>query len=140
MPLPCITLVPKQQHPSSMSDFRPIACCNILYKCVTKMLADRLRKILPNLVSPFQSAFVPKLLIGDNILLAQALCKNYHLNSGQPRCMFKIDIKKSFDTLNWSFLANLLEKMGFSNISINWVMSSEFHQSLHDFCENKRVT
>lgn len=68
-----LALVPKQLSCTVMSDFRPIACCNILYKCITKMLAFRLKKVMPFLISASQSAFVPKRLIGDNILLVQAL-------------------------------------------------------------------
>lgn len=118
-----LALIPKVQSASRMSDFRPIACCNILYKCITKMLAARLKKIIHLLISPSQSAFVPKRLIGDNILLAQALFRNYHLNSDPARCAFKIDLKKAFDTLHWGFLKSSLQKMGFPLTFVNWVMS-----------------
>lgn len=110
-----LALVPKVSPSMLMSDFRPIACCNIIYKCITKLLAMRMKKLLPSLISLSQSAFIPNRVIGDNILLAQALFKNYHLNSGAPRCAMKIDIKKAFDTLNWDFLA-ALQHMGFSGI------------------------
>lgn len=117
-----ISLIPKQQPATTMSDFRPIACCNVLFKCITKMLAIGLKKILPTLISPYQSAFVPKRLIGDNILLAQSLCKNYHLDSGQPRCAIKVDLKKAFDTLNWRFPSQVLQRMGFPTVFIDWFM------------------
>lgn len=84
-------------------------------------MAFRLKKLMPGLISMAQSAFVPQRLIGDNILLAQALFKNYHLNSGTPRCALKIDIKKAFDTLNWGFLLNSLRKMGFPPLFIDWI-------------------
>lgn len=117
-----LVLVPKIYPTKDMADFRPIACCNVLYKCITKMLASRLKPMLADIISPSQSAFVPHRLIGDNVLLAQALFKNYHLSSGKPRCAFKIDIKKAFDTLHWNFLVVALRKMGFPAIYINWVM------------------
>lgn len=118
-----LALIPKSSTPSSMSDYRPIACCNVIYKCIAKLLAFRLQSVVASLVSTSQSAFVPGRFIGDNILLAQALFKDYHLHSGSPRCAFKIDIKKAFDTLNWSFLRNTLKKMRFPEIFIEWVMS-----------------
>lgn len=59
--------------------------------------------------------------MGDNTMLAQALCKNYHLHSGPARCAFKIDIRKAFDTLNWHFLFSTLERMRFPLVFINWI-------------------
>ncbi|XP_074363679.1 uncharacterized protein LOC141704334 [Apium graveolens] len=88
-----ICLVPKIENPTEMHHFRPISCCNVLYKCISKMLASRLKGVMPTLISHFQSAFVPSRSIGDNVMLAQALCKNYHLRSGQPRC-----------AVNWIFI------------------------------------
>lgn len=118
-----IALVPKQHPANHMSDFRPIACCNILYKCITKMISLRLKKIMPCIISNAQSAFVPKRLIGDNIFLAQALCSKYHLSNGQPRCAIKLDIRKAFDSLNWDFLLAVLQKMRFPATFIDWIMS-----------------
>lgn len=77
---------------------------------------------MPLLISDCQSAFVPKRRIGDNILLDQSLCRNYHLESGQPKCDVKLDLRKSFDTLSWDFLIKILEKMGFPDTFIDWIM------------------
>lgn len=77
-----IVLVPKVLHPSSISDYRPISCCNTTYKCISKILASRLKVILPLIISPYQVAFVAGRRIGDNILLAQELFWNYHRPSG----------------------------------------------------------
>lgn len=65
-----ICFVPKLDNASEMKHFRPISCCNVLYKCISKMLAGRLKSVLPSIISPYQSAFVPSRSIGDNILLA----------------------------------------------------------------------
>lgn len=62
-----LALVPKQENPTKMNHFRPISCCNVLYKCVSTMLACRLKNILNKLISPSQSAFISKSSIGDNI-------------------------------------------------------------------------
>nr|GEU65981.1 hypothetical protein [Tanacetum cinerariifolium] len=53
------------------------------------------------LISPNQSAFVLGRSIADNILLTQEIMHNYHLNHGTPRCAFKVDIQKAYDTVHW---------------------------------------
>jgi hypothetical protein len=54
-----IALVLKVENPSCMDDFRPISCCNVIYKCISKVLAARLKTILPDVINHSQSAFVP---------------------------------------------------------------------------------
>lgn len=54
-----LTLVPKKPNASFMGDFHPIACCNVIYKCITKIISNRMIPILDSLVSWNQSAFIP---------------------------------------------------------------------------------
>ncbi|KAG6735551.1 hypothetical protein POTOM_061837 [Populus tomentosa] len=95
-----VALVPKQEIPTSLNDFRPISCCNVLYKCISKILVIRLKAALSDVVGPSQSAFIPGRNISDAILLTQELMHNYHLQAGPARCALKIDLKKAFDTGN----------------------------------------
>ena len=64
-----ITLIPKKKNPEFASKFRPISLCNVLYKIFSKVLANRLKKILPNIITENQSAFTKSHLIFDNILV-----------------------------------------------------------------------
>lgn len=116
-----ISLVPKHANAIHMSHFRPISCCNVLYKCISKLLAERMRRVLPCLISKNQSAFIPGRSIGDNLLLAQSICKDYHLNEGTPRFACKVDLRKAFDTLNWDFLFHTLRRMSFPDKYISWI-------------------
>ncbi|XP_020243178.1 uncharacterized protein LOC109821400 [Asparagus officinalis] len=95
-----ITLVPKVQCPKTPADFRPIACCNYLYKFISKVLANRIKSVMGYLVDEAQSAFVKGRQISSNISLAHELIKSYNRKHISPRVMLNIDIKKAFDTIS----------------------------------------
>ncbi|GJY65054.1 ribonuclease H-like domain-containing protein [Tanacetum coccineum] len=101
---------------------------------------------LNELVNINQSAFVPGRRISDNILLTQELMHNYHLDRGVPRCAFKVDIQKAYDTVDWNFLRAVLIGFGFHHRMIGWIMecvtSTSFSISingcLHGYFKGKR--
>ncbi|GJU64431.1 RNA-directed DNA polymerase, eukaryota, reverse transcriptase zinc-binding domain protein [Tanacetum coccineum] len=76
-----ICLVPKMLTPQKVSDFRPITCYNVTYKCISKILTNRIKSTLNQIVDENQSAFVPERAITDNILLTQELLKGI---AGRP--------------------------------------------------------
>ena len=80
-----ISLIPKVQQPNKVSDFRPIACCNVLYKCISKILTSRIKGALDKLVNFNQSAFIPGRIIQYNLMIAQELLKGYNCKNGPSR-------------------------------------------------------
>jgi hypothetical protein len=107
-----ITLVPKKRNPSVMGDYMPISYCNLIYKTITKILANRLLLGLPDIISNNQGAFIPKRSIAENILLAQEIVHDYHKSKGTSRCALKIDLMKAYDAVSWDFILHCLVCFG----------------------------
>lgn len=116
-----LALVPKKTDSLEMKDYRPIACCNVLYKVVSKILANRLKLLLPRLITENQSAFISGRLLMENVLLASELVKDYHKETISSRCVMKIDVSKAFDSVQWSFVIQSLEAIGVPLCFIHWV-------------------
>ncbi|KAL0357534.1 UNVERIFIED_CONTAM: putative mitochondrial protein [Sesamum calycinum] len=119
-----LVLIPKCKHPEALSQFRPISLCNVVYKIASKTIANRLKVFLDKIISPVQSAFVPGRLITDNILLAFEL--NHFLNSkskgGKGWMALKLDVSKAYDKVEWSFLEQVMVKLGFPPSFIRLIM------------------
>lgn len=108
-----ITLLPKCANASSVKEFRPIAYCTVLYKIISKMLANRMKVVLDSIISDSQSTFVQGRLIFDNVVLSHELVRGYNRKQISPRCMVKVDIQKAYDSVEWPFLKQMLVELGF---------------------------
>ncbi|XP_010666883.1 uncharacterized protein LOC104884000 [Beta vulgaris subsp. vulgaris] len=118
-----LTLIPKVKSPENVTEFRPIACCNTLYKCITKLISEKLNKILPEIISDSQGAFVAGRSILHNVLICQDLVKMYKRKSVRTSCMMKLDLKKAYDTISWEFLRQMLEGLGMPTFYTEMIMT-----------------
>lgn len=115
-----ITLIPKVKNPELASQFHPISLCNVLYKIFSKVLANRLKNVLLQIITKHQSAFTKNRLISDNILVAfESLHGMRNHKKGKDGFMaLKLDMSKGYDRVEWPFLESIMRKSGFKN---SWI-------------------
>ncbi|KAJ8433476.1 hypothetical protein Cgig2_020648 [Carnegiea gigantea] len=117
-----LILIPKVQNPQHATEFRPISCYNVIYKCITKLLCQRIKEILPTTIHPNQGTFVKGRELLYNVLICQDLARGYKRQRISPRCLLKIDIQKAFDSGHWRFIADMMTALKFPKIFITWVL------------------
>ncbi|KAL5773508.1 hypothetical protein ACOSP7_013099 [Xanthoceras sorbifolium] len=107
-----------------MAQLRPISLCNTIYKVVSKVIIQRLRPLLPLLVSPNQVAFIPGRHIQDNVVIAQEVLHKLKIMRGKKGYLaWKIDLAKAYDKLQWSFICRVLEEVGIKGSFRDLIMS-----------------
>lgn len=115
-----ISLIPKKNVVEEIRDFRPIGLMNSIYKMISKVLAERLKQVLPTVISHQQSAFIKGRQILDCALLVNE-CIDSKIRSRKPRVIFKIGFEKAFDHVSWEFVDEMLERMVFGTLRRKWI-------------------
>lgn len=105
-----LTLIPKVDDPLSLADYRPISLVGCQYKILIKLLANRLKRVMPTLISENQSAFVGDRQILDEVLLENEVV-NWAKSCSKKLMLIKIDFAKAYDCVNWDFLDLIMEQM-----------------------------
>nr|XP_016453422.1 PREDICTED: uncharacterized protein LOC107777786 [Nicotiana tabacum] len=129
-----ITLVPKVNKPTTVKEYILIACCSILYKMISKILASRLQKVMPYTICEAHASFIHSRKITDNVILAHELVKSYTNAQISPICMIKIDLQKDYDLVEWIFLQQVIKEIRFTDRFIRWIMelTEYLSRSLHE--------
>ncbi|KAA3484892.1 reverse transcriptase [Gossypium australe] len=100
-----IVFIPKIAQPMNLSNFKPISLCSVLYKIISKTVANHFKKVLDCCIDEAQSAFVLDQLITDNVLLAYEVLQTFKQKRVRRGLLaLKLDMSKSYDNVEWSFL------------------------------------
>jgi hypothetical protein len=94
-----IALIPKMSNPGSVSEFQSISLCNVIFKLLSKVLANRLKTVLPAIISPTQSAFILERLITDNVIASYETMHTMQTSmwSKKGYMGLKLDMSKAYD-------------------------------------------
>ena len=117
-----LALIPKWEGAYYPGNFKPISLCNVIYKIITKVIANRLKPLLPGLISLEQPGFAEGKQILDGIIAIHETIHSLKCTK-RPQILIKLDIKKSYDKLSWQYLEESLRAHGFSSKWVEWVMA-----------------
>ncbi|KAK2638559.1 hypothetical protein Ddye_026354 [Dipteronia dyeriana] len=113
-----LCLIPKDKKVERVADLHPISLCNVIYKCISKALANRLRKVMDNIIPDSQIAFIPGRLITDNAMVGfECMLALRRKAKGKKGFMaLKLDMAKAYDRAEWIFLKGMMRSLGFSKL------------------------
>ena len=115
-----LALIPKINHPQTFDDYRPISLIGCMYKVIAKLLANRLKLVISALIDERQTTFIKErhilhgTLILNEVIEEACRCK-------KPVMVIKVDFEKAYNSVSWSFLDYMLQRMGFCPKWRQWI-------------------
>jgi len=91
-----------------------------MYKVISKVLVERIKKVLPTVIDECQSAFLKDRGILDSVLTANEVIEDLRRCQMSGLC-FKVDFEKAYDSVSWDFLYDMLQRLGFHSRWIIWI-------------------
>lgn len=134
-----IALIPKMEGAAQLKDFRPISLIGSVYKTLAKVLAGRLKRVLPSIISSPQRAFVEGRHILNGVLVANECIHSRHKDK-LPGVLCKLGFEKAFDRVAWSFLFYMLRRMGFGAKWRRWMQACVSFVSFSVLVNGHRLT
>ena len=120
-----IALIPIIKHPKRVADFRPISLCNVVYKLISKVLVNCLKKFIASAIPETQSEFLSSRLISDNVPVAFVTLHylKRKTNGKMGQMALKLDMSKAYDRVEWEFLERAMRHLGLRERMVSLIMS-----------------
>ena len=116
-----ITCLPKgDKARESLKNWRPISLLNVTYKLISATLANRLKTVLPKIISKAQTGFLENRFIGESTRLIYDIMA-YVEEHDQPGLLMLIDFEKAFDSVSWRFLYKTFDFFNFGSYIQTWI-------------------
>ncbi|KHN42744.1 Transposon TX1 putative 149 kDa protein, partial [Glycine soja] len=115
-----ITLIPKVADPQFLNDYKPISLIGCIYKIVSKVLANRMKRVMHAIIHETQSAFIEGRHLLHSVLIANEVIEDAKRNN-KSCLIFKVDFEKAYDSISWDFVLYMLEKTGFCSKWVKWI-------------------
>ena len=115
-----ISLIYKKGDKLQLKNWRPISLLNTDYKIMSVVLANRLKKVISKIIHTDQTGYIKGRYIGTNIRLIDDVI-NLCINENKSAAILFVDFEKAFDTVEWNFIVQTLQKFNFGPSFINWI-------------------
>ncbi|KAI3775666.1 hypothetical protein L1987_45415 [Smallanthus sonchifolius] len=115
-----ISLIPKVSDPTDLGEYRPINLIGVISKVISKVLANRLKKVMGKVTHETESAFLSGRYILDGPLIISEILA-WATRMGKELFMFKIDFEKAYDNVHWEFLISVMRQMKFLEKWCMWI-------------------
>ena len=115
-----ITLVPKVRDSVRLEQYLPISLVGAMYKIISKVLAGRVKNVLPSIIDESQSSFIKDKGILDSVFMANEAVEDLRRRGRSGLCL-KVDFEKAYDSVRWVFFYDMLQRMGFHSKWISWI-------------------
>ncbi|GKV41666.1 hypothetical protein SLEP1_g49166 [Rubroshorea leprosula] len=112
---------PQGLNTGNLKDYRPISLIGCIYKLLSKVLANRLKAVLPGIISETQSAFLGGRQLVDGVLVLNEVVEEVKRRK-QSAFIFKADFAKAYDCVDWTFLEWMMDRLGFGIKWRGWIM------------------